>query len=303
MRNGSGSRHPCTSGWPGSAWSRSPSPLASGSAEARRPAVMSRTAGIGGDMLLEHPGSVQLGGAPRRGAGAHTGGQTHGSEIGEPDARRQDVREVRSRRRRRDDVRRGSDQQERLPAVPAGDGRGLAVVGVLLERRRRGPDGLHLGRRPRGFAVALLTIFNKPLARVTAPIYALLEGLALGALSALMELRYPGIVMQAVALTFGTLAAMLVLYRIGVIRASERFKAIVCAATGAIGLFYIVALGLRFIGIPVPLIHEASTIGILFSLFVVTVAALNLIIDFDFIEGGVEAGAPKVAEWYAATVT
>ena len=157
-----------------------------------------------------------------------------------------------------------------------------------------------LGGALGGFAVALLTIFNKPLARVTAPIYALLEGLALGALSALMELRYPGIVMQAVALTFGTLAAMLVLYRMGVIRASERFKAIVCAATGAIGLFYIVALGLRFIGIPVPLIHEASTIGILFSLFVVTVAALNLIIDFDFIEGGVEAGAPKVAEWYAA---
>ena len=101
-------------------------------------------------------------------------------------------------------------------------------------------------------------------------------------------------------LTFGTLAALLIAYRTGLIKATENFKLGVVAATGGIALFYIVALGLGFFGIRIGFLHEGTTAGILFSIFVVIIAALNLVLDFDFIESGVEAGAPKWLEWYAA---
>ena len=152
-----------------------------------------------------------------------------------------------------------------------------------------------------GFVVALVTIFKKTWAPVTAPLYALLEGLFVGAISAVFEMRYPGIVMQAAGLTFGTLAALLLAYRSGLIRATENFKLGIVAATGGIALLYLVNLGMRLFGFGgFGFIHESSTIGIVFSLFVVTIAALNLVLDFDFIEQGVEAGAPKYMEWYAA---
>jgi uncharacterized YccA/Bax inhibitor family protein len=149
-----------------------------------------------------------------------------------------------------------------------------------------------------GFIVALATVFKPAWSPVTAPLYALLEGLVLGGISALTEMRYPGIAIQAVMLTLGTLVCMLVMYRARVIRATESFKVGIVAATGGICLVYLVSIGLGFFGIQVPKIYEAGPIGIAFSLFVVTIAALNLILDFDMIETGATQGAPKYMEWY-----
>lgn len=150
------------------------------------------------------------------------------------------------------------------------------------------------------FVVALITVFKKTWAPVTAPIYAVLEGLFLGAISGVMNMAYPGIAMQAIALTIGTLFTLLLAYRSGIIRATENFKLGVVAATGGIAMLYLVNIVMGFFGASIPFIHESGTFGILFSLFVVVIAALNLVLDFDFIEQGAEAGAPKYMEWYAA---
>jgi uncharacterized YccA/Bax inhibitor family protein len=157
-----------------------------------------------------------------------------------------------------------------------------------------------LGGAIGGLIVALITIFKKNFAPITAPIYALLEGLAIGGLSAIFEAQFPGIVLQAVALTFGTLACLLIAYRSGLIRATENFKLGVVAATGGIALIYLASIALSFFGIRFPFIHEGGPIGILFSLFVVTIAALNLVLDFDFIEHAAEKNTPKYMEWYGA---
>jgi len=151
-----------------------------------------------------------------------------------------------------------------------------------------------------GLLVAIATIFKQTWAPVTTPLYAGLEGLALGGISVGFETMYPGIVSQAVFLTFGTLGALLMAYRSGVIRATENFKLGVVAATGGIALLYVLSFVLGFFGISVPLIHSSGTFGILFSLFVVVIAALNLVLDFDFIEQGAERRAPKYMEWYGA---
>ena len=169
------------------------------------------------------------------------------------------------------------------------------------------PDGAATGYLPYalggaigGLVLAIVTAFKPAWSPVTAPLYALLEGFFLGALSALFEARFPGIVMQAVLLTFGTLAALLMAYRSGRVRATENFKLGVVAATGGIALVYLVSIVLRLFGTDIPLIHESGLVGIGFSLFVVVIAALNLVLDFDFIESGVESGAPKHMEWYGA---
>jgi uncharacterized YccA/Bax inhibitor family protein len=151
-----------------------------------------------------------------------------------------------------------------------------------------------------GFVVALVTIFKKNWAPVTAPLYALLEGLFLGGISATYNIRFEGLPMQAVALTFGTLAVLLLAYRTGLVRATENFKLGVVAATGGIAMLYMVSIVMSFFGTRIPFIHEAGLFGIGFSLFVVVIAALNLVLDFDFIEKGSEMGAPKYMEWYAA---
>jgi uncharacterized YccA/Bax inhibitor family protein len=151
-----------------------------------------------------------------------------------------------------------------------------------------------------GLIAALVTVFKKTWAPVTAPLYALLEGLVVGGLSAMFEMRYPGIVIQAVGLTLGTLAAMLIAYRTGLIRATDRFKRGVIAATGGIFLVYVVDMILNFFGARVPFIHESGMLGIGFSVVVVAIAALNLVLDFDFIETGVTQRAPKYMEWYGA---
>lgn len=151
-----------------------------------------------------------------------------------------------------------------------------------------------------GLVAALVTVFKRSWAPITTPIYAALEGLALGGISVAFENNYPGIVSQAVFLTFGTLAGLLIAYRSGWIQATENFKLGVAAATGGIFFVYLISFILSFFGMSIPLVHSSGTFGILFSVFVVVVAALNLVLDFDFIEQGAEQGAPKYMEWYAA---
>lgn len=160
--------------------------------------------------------------------------------------------------------------------------------------------GLMMGGAIGGLIFALVTIFKKEWSPVTAPLYAACEGLVLGGISALMELRFPGIVVQAVALTAGTLLCLLLAYRSGLIRATENFKLGIVAATGAVAMIYLATIVLGFFGVRIPFIHENGLIGIGFSLVVVAIAALNLVLDFDFIEQGAEHGAPKYMEWYAA---
>jgi uncharacterized YccA/Bax inhibitor family protein len=151
-----------------------------------------------------------------------------------------------------------------------------------------------------GLVAALVTVFKKTWAPFTAPIYAALEGLAIGGISAFAEARFPGIVLQAVALTFGTMLALLAAYRSGLIKVTQNFLLGVTAATGAIFLVYLANFIMRFFGTNIPFIHDNGWLGIGFSLVVVVVAALNLVLDFDFIEKGAEQGAPKYMEWYAA---
>jgi len=151
-----------------------------------------------------------------------------------------------------------------------------------------------------GFVIAMVTIFKKQWSPVTAPLYALVEGFFLGAISAIYNQQFQGIVMQAVLLTFGTLFALLFAYRSGLIKATENFKLGVIAATGGIALVYLATIVLGLFGIRIPMIHDSGLVGIGFSLFVVVIAALNLVLDFDFIETGVEQGAPKYMEWYGA---
>ena len=151
-----------------------------------------------------------------------------------------------------------------------------------------------------GLVVGFITVFKKEWSPVTAPLYCVLQGLFLGIISAIFEQRFPGIVFQAVSLTFGTLASLLLAYQTGLIKATENFKLGVTAATGGIMMIYLINFVMSFFGSGIPYIHESGTFGILFSLFVVVIAALNLVLDFDFIENGVEQKAPKYMEWYAA---
>lgn len=152
-----------------------------------------------------------------------------------------------------------------------------------------------------GFVVALVTIFKKTWAPFTAPLYALLEGLILGGISAVFEKTYPGVAIQAVGLTLGTLFVMLLAYKTGVVKATQGFKIGVIAATGGIAVFYLAEMVLSFFfHIQVPAINGSGPWGIAFSLFVVVIAALNLVLDFDMIETGVRGGAPKYMEWYGA---
>jgi uncharacterized YccA/Bax inhibitor family protein len=151
-----------------------------------------------------------------------------------------------------------------------------------------------------GFITAMVTIFKKTWSPVTAPLYALLEGLVLGAISALLEKAYPGIAIQAVGLTFGVLFCLLFAYSSRMIRVTAKFRLGVVAATGAIAVTYLVDMVLHFFGIQIPFIHQSGFWGIAFSVVVVIIASLNLVLDFDFIESGTQSGAPKYMEWYGA---
>ncbi len=161
--------------------------------------------------------------------------------------------------------------------------------------------GLVLGGAIGGFVVALVMIFKKEWAKFLAPLYALLEGLFIGAVSAMYEASFPGLVANAVGLTFGVGVSMYFLYSFRIIKATERFKSVVMTATMGIAIFYFLVWILSMFGINnMSFLHEGSTFGILFSLGVVVIAALNLILDFDMIEQGAAIGAPKYMEWYGA---
>jgi uncharacterized YccA/Bax inhibitor family protein len=151
-----------------------------------------------------------------------------------------------------------------------------------------------------GLVLALVTVFKKQWSPITAPLYALCEGLALGGISAFLEMSYHGIAIQAAGLTFAVTAVMLVLYTSGMVRATPKFTMGVMAATGGIFLVYMVDMILRIFGHQVPLLNSAGPLGIGVSVVIVIVAALNLILDFDFVETGAHAGAPKYMEWYGA---
>lgn len=156
-----------------------------------------------------------------------------------------------------------------------------------------------------GGLICALTISFKPnWSGYIAPAYGILEGLFLGALSAVVndafQERYPGLVMQAVGLTFGVAIAMFLLYNFRIIKATEKFKSIIISATMGIAVFYLITLVLRMFGVNMPFMYDSSALGIGISLFVIAIAALNLILDFDMIEKGADMGAPKFMEWYGA---
>ena len=151
-----------------------------------------------------------------------------------------------------------------------------------------------------GFIMAMVTIFRPRSAGYTAPIYAILEGMFLGAISAIINARYPGVAFQAIMLTMGTLFSMLFLYRSGTIRATPRFRRGVMMATGAVFFAYLMSWILGMFGMHVGFMHSAGPLGIAINLVIIVIAALNLIMDFDFIERGSQAGAPKYMEWYGA---
>jgi uncharacterized YccA/Bax inhibitor family protein len=152
-----------------------------------------------------------------------------------------------------------------------------------------------------GFVVAIATSFKRSWAPVTAPIYAVLEGLFIGGISMVMEQRFPGLVLQAVLLTFGVMFALLAAYQSRIIRPSQTFKSIIVGATFGIVVVYLVSMVVQlFFHTAIPLIFDSGPVGITFSLIVVGIAALNLVLDFDFIENGITYGAPKWMEWYAA---
>ena len=151
-----------------------------------------------------------------------------------------------------------------------------------------------------GLLVAFVIIFKKEWSPYLSPVYALLEGLCLGGLSAAMNVKYPGIVLQASILTFSICLCLLVVYKSGLIKVTENFKLIVASATMGIAFYYVLSLILSFFNINLPLINDSSPIGIVFSLVVVVIASMNLVVDFDFIEQGVQKKAPKYMEWYGA---
>ena len=151
-----------------------------------------------------------------------------------------------------------------------------------------------------GLIAALVTIFKPTAAPISAPIYALLEGFAIGGISAVVEASYEGIVIQAVGLTFFTLASLLMAYKTGLIKPTENFRLMLFAATGGVALLYLINFIMMFFGASIGFIHSNGLLGIGFSLAVVAIAALNLVLDFDFIEQAAEQGAPKYLEAYGA---
>tara|TARA_B100000700_G_scaffold96336_1_gene108406 strand:- start:617 stop:1375 length:759 start_codon:yes stop_codon:yes gene_type:complete len=153
-----------------------------------------------------------------------------------------------------------------------------------------------------GLIAAIITVFKPTMASSTAPVYALAQGLFLGGITVMFEAEYPGIAIQAIGLTFGTLASLLVCYKTGIIKPTENFRLMIVSATAGIALLYLVNICMVYFGggSGIGFIHSNGLMGIGFSLFVVGIAALNLVLDFDFIEQGSENGLPKHMEWFGA---
>lgn len=169
-----------------------------------------------------------------------------------------------------------------------------------MENAMGSMGGWLIGGALGGFAVAMAIIFMKKMAGYLAPIYAILEGLFLGAISAIFESQYQGIVMNAVLATVSTFLFMLFAYRTGLIKVTEKLRAIIVGATGAVAVMYLLSIVMGFFGIQMSFLHGSSMLSIGVSLLVIVIAAFNLLLDFDFIEKGSAAGAPKYMEWYGA---
>lgn len=152
------------------------------------------------------------------------------------------------------------------------------------------------------FIVGIITIRKKEWAPVTVPIYGVLQGIFLGIISNMFNTLYDGIVITAISYTLCILFALLSVYRLGIIKPSENFKLGVAAATGGIAMLYLANVVMSFFGSGIPLmdINNSSMYSIGFSVFVIIIASMNLVVDFDFIEEGAEKGAPKFMEWYGA---
>ena len=151
-----------------------------------------------------------------------------------------------------------------------------------------------------GLVIALFTIFRPKNSPYTAPAYAAIEGVALGGITMIFESQYPGIGIQAIGLTFGILASLLFCYKSGIIKPTENLRLMIFAGTMGIFILYLVSFIMSFFGNSIGFIHSNGLFGIGFSLFVVAIASLNLVLDFDFIEEGAEKGMPKYLEWYGA---
>ena len=181
---------------------------------------------------------------------------------------------------------------------------GISLLLVIISAGYTwGNPGMHIMMIPAGivgFILALATVFKPTIGHITVPAYAVAQGILLGVISMYFNAIYPGIVVQAVFLTFGTLGALLLAYKSGLIAATENFKLGIAAATGGIAILYLINFIMGFFGSGIGIISSNNNMGILFSGFVVVIAALNLVLDFDFIEEGAEMGAPKYMEWYGA---
>ena len=155
-----------------------------------------------------------------------------------------------------------------------------------------------------GAILGFVMVFKPNYAQYIAPAYAILEGFFLGGLSAIMNetfsKSYPGLILQAEGLTFGVAISMFLLYNFRIIKATEKFKSMIISATMGIAVFYLISMVLGMFHVNMPFMYDSSLLGIGISLFVVAIAALNLILDFDMIERGAEQGAPKFMEWYGA---
>lgn len=181
---------------------------------------------------------------------------------------------------------------------------GISLLLVIISAGYAwGNPSMHIMMIPAGivgFILALVTVFKPTIGHITVPAYAIAQGILLGVISMYFNAMYPGIVVQAVFLTFGTLGALLLAYKSGLIAATENFKLGIAAATGGIAILYLINFIMGFFGSGIGIISSNNNMGILFSGFVVVIAALNLVLDFDFIEEGAEMGAPKYMEWYGA---
>ena len=176
---------------------------------------------------------------------------------------------------------------------------GLCFIGAIISWNIPNPFFI-VGGALVGFGLAIYTSFVPRNAGITAPIYAFVEGLFLGGISLMFEVQYPGIAIQAIGLTFGTLASLLFFYKSGLIKPTENFRLMIFSATFGIMILYLVSIIMSFFGPGIGFIHSNGIFGIGFSLFVVSIAALNLVLDFDFIEQGSENSLPKFMEWYGA---
>ncbi len=177
----------------------------------------------------------------------------------------------------------------------------LAALSALVTVRYLSPSvPLILSAVTGAFVIGFATSFRIGWSRFTAPAFALFEGIFLGAFSGWMESLYPGIVAQAIALTFFVFILLLLVFRAGLIRVTERFRLVVIGATGAIALFYLAAIVLAFFGIPVEIVTAGGWPGIAISIVIVIVASLSLVLNFDNIRADLENGLPERHEWYAA---